>query len=334
MAAVRSLQRSATVDPSTLEAWLSKGKERSIQAEELQAGTWPARENAQVAVRMTERPLFPERSLTWGSCCSGSEGVRFCFEALNVVAAELGYKTSFRHIFSCESNDEKKNWIQMVNRCAPACMASIKSALDGVSCPAPASQDQPCLFTDIGRLGQAYAPCAIHAHGKRVDPERVSDRSARASEKGTRVSNRGSETRVSDHGESRVSDRAGCGVRQVDILVLGTSCKDMSRANPSYKVGGPPVLLSESSKGGSAQTFHGMLAYVESHAPQLVIFENVDTMDDKSDVNSNLDILLAEMGNRGYESQVIMSDAAMMGLPARRRRSWGVFSKKVNFGRI
>ena len=33
------------------------------------------------------------------------------------------------------------------------------------------------------------------------------------------------------------------------------------------------------------------------------------------------------MGNRGYESQVIMTDAAMMGLPARRRRVYIVFLK-------
>ncbi|CAE7257516.1 SSRP1 [Symbiodinium sp. CCMP2592] len=62
-----------------------------------------------------------------------------------------------------------------------------------------------------------------------------------------------------------------------------------------------------------------MLAYVQNHSPSIVVFENVDTMDDRGDATSNLDILLAEMSNRGYENQVIMSDAAMFGLPARRK---------------
>ena len=77
-------------------------------------------------------------------------------------------------------------------------------------------------------------------------------------------------------------------------------------------------------KGGSAQTFRGMLEYVQHHSPAIVVFENVDTIDDRG-ATSNLDILLAEMGNRGYEHQVIMSDAALFGLPARRRRVYVLF---------
>ncbi|CAE7454779.1 SSRP1 [Symbiodinium sp. CCMP2592] len=77
----------------------------------------------------------------------------------------------------------------------------------------------------------------------------------------------------------------------------------MSRANPNKHKQKEAVLL----KGGSAQTFRGMLAYVQNHSPSIVVFENVDTMDDRGDATSNLDILLAEMSNRGYENQVIMS---------------------------
>ena len=45
------------------------------------------------------------------------------------------------------------------------------------------------------------------------------------------------------------------------------------------------------------------------------------------DVASNLDILLAEMGNRGFEAQTIMTDASTLGCPARRRRVYVVFLK-------
>ena len=111
-----------------------------------------------------------------------------------------------------------------------------------------------------------------------------------------------------------------CPVPQVDLLVLGTSCKDMSRANPCQHKDSA-VLSQQVSRGGSAQTFQGMLSYLQSKCPPLVLFENVDAMDDSkgTDMN-NMDIFLAETSARGYESQVCMTDAAEFGCSARRRR--------------
>jgi len=111
-----------------------------------------------------------------------------------------------------------------------------------------------------------------------------------------------------------------CPLPQVDLLVLGTSCKDMSRANPCQHKDSA-VLSQQVSRGGSAQTFRGMLSYLQSKCPPLVLFENVDAMDDSkgTDMN-NMDIFLAETSARGYESQVCMTDAAEFGCSARRRR--------------
>ena len=318
----RSLRTSATIEPESIEKWMTEARSRTISPESLHDGTWlltAAEENLQSCQAMSGRSSLPSRSLTWGSCCSGSEGVRFCFDALNILAKKEGRQINFEHVFSCEANPDKIQWIAAVNELAPTVMEGIEKSRYGSSCcelGGPiADSRSPCLFTDICTLGQEHAACAAHRKDASCPP--------------VAATGQRQEDRVSDHG--RVSDRGRlpeghCFVPQVDILILGTSCKDMSRANPN-KSRSSPVLLADSSKGGSAQTFRGMLAYTDAHSPSLIVFENVDTIDDRAGATSNLDILLAEMGNRGYESQVIMSDAAMMGLPAKRRRVYVVFLK-------
>ncbi|CAE7228141.1 SSRP1, partial [Symbiodinium natans] len=305
----RALRRHATVDGTKLQEQMDLARTRQIAAETLHDGTWllqAARENSNIVSDLTNRPLFPSRSLTWGSCCSGSEGVRFVFEALQLLAAEHGHGITFQHMFSCESAPEKRQWIQLVSEFAGPVMQKIKSCLDG-GVEVEDNEDNliarersPCLFTDICTLGGSHSECVAHG----------------PNHQGTFNS-----SGVSEQGRGR------CPVPQVDLLVVGTSCKDMSRANNSSSKGrSPPVLLQEKSKGGSAQTFQGMLAFIDAHSPGIVLFENVDAMEDKTGGNSNnLDIALAEMSNRGYESQVIMTDASTMGLPARRRRVYIVF---------
>ncbi|CAJ1455628.1 unnamed protein product [Effrenium voratum] len=93
----------------------------------------------------------------------------------------------------------------------------------------------------------------------------------------------------------------------------------MSRANAGPSRGNF-VLTQATSRGGSAQTFQGLLSYVEEHRPLLILFENVDSMDDKSGGPTNLDLFLSELASRGYEGQTCMTDASQFGLPARRRR--------------
>lgn len=108
-------------------------------------------------------------------------------------------------------------------------------------------------------------------------------------------------------------------VKGVDLLIVGTSCKDLSRANSSAGAAGP-AFSHETTRGGSAQTFKGLVAYIRVHRPLLVIYENVDALDDNAadGALNNMDILCAEMSALGYDMQKLLTDAASFGLPQRR----------------
>ena len=118
----------------------------------------------------------------------------------------------------------------------------------------------------------------------------------------------------------------------VDILVVGTSCKDMSRMS-AYSKESRAILRQHWFPGGSAQTFHGLLAYIDRCPPNLVIYENVDSMDEGSG-ESNVDILLSEFSSRGYEGQRMTLDAQSFGLPQHRRRTWVLFVRVVANSRV
>ena len=86
-----------------------------------------------------------------------------------------------------------------------------------------------------------------------------------------------------------------CQIPPVDVLMIGTRCEDLSKLN------GPVdrkklVLFQATSKGGSAQT-HRFKDYVASHAPLMIVYENVDAIDDKvsAAAETNLSLLMREM---------------------------------------
>lgn len=215
--------------------------------------------------------------LSWGSCCSGSEGAHYVIEACNKAMAEAKLDVKFRHSFSCENNKAKQKWI--------ANLLGVRNLFDdGGASPEWSVQlrEKSCIFEDIKTLGDVEAGCC--RHGKL------------------------------------------CTVPSVDCLLIGTSCKDLSRANSSVdrtKL----VLSQETSRGASAQTFRGMLAYCKGHRPGFVIFENVDSIDDKVTANTetNLSLLMGAMKDLGYEGQKVMTDAQEFGLPCRRRRLYVLF---------
>ncbi|CAJ1351093.1 unnamed protein product, partial [Effrenium voratum] len=122
-----------------------------------------------------------------------------------------------------------------------------------------------------------------------------------------------------------------CPIPRVDIFVVGTSCKDLSRANPS-KDNTKLVLDQVSSRGGSAQTFQGFVAYVRQHGPSMIVYENVDSIDDAipQSQQNNLQHLMETMANTGYSGQKLLVDSNQFGLPARRRRLYVVFVKVTN----
>ena len=105
----------------------------------------------------------------------------------------------------------------------------------------------------------------------------------------------------------------------------------MSRANVRFSQH-KNVLQSVKSGGGSANTFRGFLAYLDSKAPDWFIWENVDSVAQSSDeqasdkpvLASNLDVAIAEFTSRGYESQAYLLDAFDFGLPEVRKRIYAV----------
>ena len=108
-----------------------------------------------------------------------------------------------------------------------------------------------------------------------------------------------------------------CPVPSVDVFICCTSCKDMSRANGEKSW---HVLAAAKSTGGSAQTFQGLLRYQDAHRPTIVLFENVDSIEDKVGDFSNMDIVASEWACRGYETQKAMCNSYDFGLPQSRRR--------------
>ena len=81
---------------------------------------------------------------------------------------------------------------------------------------------------------------------------------------------------------------------------------------------------SKKSKGGSAQTWQGMLAYLDGHRPSLVFWENADGSEavatDSKAAQSNVDIVLADLASRGYEAQKCTVNSVSFGLPQSRQR--------------
>lgn len=217
--------------------------------------------------------------LTWGSCCSGSEGVNFALQAIQLALAKNGFAIVFQHLFSCESNKTKRTWISKV---IEAGSVFPENGVQG----AHGNQD-PGIFTDIAHMKDEAAKCESH--------------------------------------------KGKCQVKTVDVLFIGTSCKDLSRQN-CHVDRSKPVLAEAMSRGGSAQTFNGLLDYCEGYRPAMVVYENVDAIDDKITANAenNLTILMNAMRTLGYRGQKIMTDAQHFGLPCRRRRLYILFVSENN----
>lgn len=293
----RVLKPQPTIDPEEVDQQVKrKAHGRRIQAEDLVSGSYlhkVAAENLETFQKMApSRPLGGSVSLSWASACSGSEGPRFALEAMADVYRIMGVACSFDHLFSCEINPEKRQWIQNLNKHMPQCMQSLRdlnvamfdephSEEDPLTASMDCAEegllggtdmDTPCVFGDIADLAGEYAHC--HEHDGQ------------------------------------------CKVHDPDLFVIGTSCKDLSRANPSSAVRGQVVLGQSTSKGGSAQTFTGLKAFLEKHQPSMLLFENVDAIEDsKPSGGSNLEVLKSQLSALGYEGQVVKTDALEFGLP-------------------
>lgn len=277
----------AALDQAMVRACEADAASRALSAEWLRDGSWlwhAARQNWELCRKMSPgSPGCGEAVLRWGSMCSGSEGPAWVIAALNDLFSEKGSGFRLQHAFSCELSEEKRKWIHASSALAEPVYSSLASRLRGEResevdwTEVGQLPEAPCIFTNIGNMGDDLAECWEHGPGC-------------------------------------------CRVESVDLLVVGTSCKDMSKANSSG-VRGEAVLLSKESCGGSAQTFAGLMSYVERHRPLLILYENVDAMEEqKASGVSSLDVFMSQMASHGYEGQPVVADSSEWGLPARRRR--------------
>lgn len=112
-----------------------------------------------------------------------------------------------------------------------------------------------------------------------------------------------------------------CVIPCVDLLVTGTSCKDFSKASRAHQK--PGVLNSKASLGGSAQTFWGVMSYLQAHVVSMLLFENVDTLDENASPDcerSYLETIRTYLHEVGMSSMSILTDCQLFALPQERRR--------------
>ena len=251
---------------------------------------------------------MPKVKLTWGSACSGTEGAFYVAEAINRSFKHLKMPLHLSHKFSCEQNKDKQRWIHTVLASGPVFEDFVFDDSGKPVFSAAKGESDQCWFENN----------AGDEHDSDADAEHTcifEDIQALGQDKAKCIVHHNSE---------------GCQVPQVDVFVCGVSCKDVSRQN-ARREKAKLVLTEKESRGGSAQTWNGFLAYVTAASPAMVVFENVDGLEDSvgQSESSNLDHVLATMASLGYEAQAFMTDAHEFGLPARRRRIYIIFLKKL-----
>ena len=118
-----------------------------------------------------------------------------------------------------------------------------------------------------------------------------------------------------------------CEIPGVDILLVSTSCKDLSLLSSAARNFTEPVLDMDTSPGGSADTFGGFLGYLDVRPASLIIYENSDQMVDDHAApaeKTNEDVFLAKMSARFYECSNVIINAKLYGCPQTRRRFFAV----------
>jgi len=147
----------------------------------------------------------------------------------------------------------------------------------------------PCIFKDIAEIGGKTARCAKHE----------------ATGNGENVS--------------------GCDVLTVFLMSAGFSCKNMSKLFSS-RVGTAGQFVKKKScladgSGSSGETLDALLSYIQSHAPTILVLENVQDILLPSQAQ-NHDHLLAVLKEVGYAAHVVELVSTSYGSPQRRRRAY------------
>ena len=186
-------------------------------------------------------------------------------------------------------------------------------------------------------IARAYAACGIHVHfvhafSCELVPKLRDWIMALFAEVGATMSL--TEGCVFERAEEMGNKKAKCSrhdrhceVPDSDVTIAGTSCKDFSRSTGHSHTERATVLEGATSAGGSAQTFHGLIGYLLHHLVTLLLFENVDTLDeapDDHDGGGGIMTLLADVCQRfqgaGLSTVAMLTDPQLFGLPTERRR--------------
>lgn len=336
----------------------------TVEAEELRDETWLLRvasSNFGRFAGIAEGNIYPSRrSLTWGSLCSGSEGTAFVMRAISAALREKRQPLQLTQTFSCEINKEKRSWISGVVACEERVMRRLAQAhRQQQLLPGRRPGKTAKATTQGGEPGDPEAAAGSTQDDRKdedgnVDTE-FSDHlqslgASEDSEEDSAAADSADDEEMEEekHCRKDVADMpclftdicdmgkematcschgSKCFTPSVDILVVGTSCKDLSKANPNKRKDSEQATFTQShSRGGSAQTYHGLVAYLRKKRPPLVVFENVDTLDEGSQSGmSNQHILMEQLGQLGYEGQPTICEASKFGLSFRRRRCYILF---------
>lgn len=253
----RVLTARHSLDEEAVRRCESEAGVRKVTSEALLTGSWlysMPRETLKLCQDMApKRTPWGATTLTWGTMCSGSEGPAWVVAALNQLFEEKGSSFKLEHAFSCELAPGKRKWLHASSVLAEPAYANLVARVEG--------KQERSLDPEV-ILKAHDAPCVFFD---------ISEMGAAQAD-------------CWEHGPGK------CSVPGVDLLIVGTSCKDMSRQNAG-SVRQELVLQAERSKGGSAQTFHGLIKYVERHRPLMILFENVDAMEDTSLILSIANLL-------------------------------------------
>ena len=111
-----------------------------------------------------------------------------------------------------------------------------------------------------------------------------------------------------------------CPVSGEEGVIAGLSCKDFSRMNVTRWSRTAGVLESETSRGGSADTWTGCMNYVTRKGPCWVLLENSDMLLDNE--HGDYDKLKATFESLGYWVKTFVVDSVYFAVPMHRRRSY------------
>ena len=202
----RALRKTETIDPQQYAVLTQPADRRVISHQSLGLGSFlfeMASDNAnRLRLLAPDRPLAGDGHFKWASACSGSEGARFVLDAMNMAFEEFETECHLSHAFSCEKALEKRKWIREVMQCQPCPLSEEgdeRRKLDitsGIEC----KSGGPLAAGPSAGEANAYSglPCIF---------EDISDLGAE-------------HAKCWQHGEGT------CKVPSVDLLIIGTSCKD------------------------------------------------------------------------------------------------------------